>query len=126
MGLHLEPDVASSCLAACRRFTSALESMRSVGQHESFSADTNSFATARQIGAVYSLFGGADLRSLLDGFVTQVEAMSVLFGVAGGLVAAQDEAVAAALGRATAEPAGLQSLALVRAVTAGQAVGMSV
>ncbi|MCT2306016.1 WXG100 family type VII secretion target, partial [Dietzia cinnamea] len=38
--------------------------------------------------------------------------MSMLFAVGGGLIEAQDEAVAAALGKAAEEPAGLQSLGL--------------
>ncbi|MBB1022618.1 hypothetical protein G6030_15205, partial [Dietzia sp. E1] len=38
--------------------------------------------------------------------------MSMLFAAAGGLIEAQDEAVAAALGKAAEEPAGLQSLGL--------------
>ncbi|MFN3339850.1 MAG: WXG100 family type VII secretion target [Dietzia sp.] len=39
--------------------------------------------------------------------------MSMLFAAAGGLIEAQDEAVAAALGKAAQEPAGLQSLGLM-------------
>ncbi|MDV8001523.1 WXG100 family type VII secretion target [Rhodococcus sp. IEGM 1408] len=39
--------------------------------------------------------------------------MSILFAAAGGLIEAQDEAVAAALGKAAQEPAALQSLGLL-------------
>ncbi|WP_176475019.1 WXG100 family type VII secretion target [Dietzia natronolimnaea] len=62
---------------------------------------------------MYSLFVGEDLRTLLNGFVDQAKAMSMLFAAAGGLIEAQDEAVAAALGKAAQEPAGLQSLGLM-------------
>ena len=41
--------------------------------------------------------------------------MSFLFKAAGGLIEAQDEALAAALSKATEEPAGLQSLGLINA-----------
>ncbi|MBB1053243.1 WXG100 family type VII secretion target, partial [Dietzia sp. B44] len=71
------------------------------------------FDTARQIGTVYSLFVGEDLRTLLNGYVDQAKAMAMLFAAAGGLIEAQDEAVAAALGKAAQEPAGLQSLGLM-------------
>ncbi|MCT1886689.1 hypothetical protein M3C36_16150 [Dietzia cinnamea] len=71
------------------------------------------FDTARQIGTVYSLFVEEDLRTLLNGFVDQARAMSMLFAAAGGLIEAQDEAVAAALGKAAEEPVGLQSLGLM-------------
>ena len=56
-----------------------------------------SFPTARQLGTVYSLFASADLHTLLSGFADQAEAMAMLFAAAGGLISAQDEAVAAAL-----------------------------
>ncbi|MDX2358889.1 WXG100 family type VII secretion target [Dietzia sp. PP-33] len=62
---------------------------------------------------MYSLFVGEDLRTLLNGYVDQAKAMSMLFAAAGGLIEAQDEAVAAALGKAAQEPAGLQSLGLM-------------
>ena len=75
----------------------------------------NSFVTARQIGTVYSLFAKEDLRTLLNGFVVQAEAMSLLFAAAGGLIEAQDEALAGALSKAAEEPAGLQSLGLIHA-----------
>ncbi|USX45280.1 hypothetical protein [Dietzia kunjamensis] len=71
--------------------------------------------TARQIGTVYSLFASEDLRTLLNGFVAQAEAMSMLFAAAGGLIEAQDEALAGALSKAAEEPAGLQSLGLIHA-----------
>ncbi|AWH91293.1 hypothetical protein A6035_02935 [Dietzia lutea] len=58
------------------------------------------------------MFVGEDLRTLLNGFIDQGRAMSMLFAVGGGLIEAQDEAVAAALGKAAEEPAGLQSLGL--------------
>src|SRR5699024_5345632 len=76
----------------------------------------NSFDTARQLGAVYALFAEEDLRTLLSGFVDQAKAMSMLFAAAGGLIESQDEAVAAALGKAAQEPAGMQSLGLLAAV----------
>ncbi|MGN0101194.1 MAG: hypothetical protein ACI39C_09660 [Dietzia sp.] len=53
------------------------------------------------------------MRTLLNGFVDQARAMSMLFAAAGGLIEAQDEAVAAALGNAAEEPVGLQSLGLM-------------
>ncbi|MBB1025049.1 WXG100 family type VII secretion target, partial [Dietzia sp. DQ12-76] len=81
-------------------------------------ATPNSFDTARQIGAVYSVFVGEDLRTLLNGFIDQAKAMSMLFAAAGGLIEAQDEAVAAALGKAAQEPAGLQSLGLMGSIGA--------
>ncbi|WP_354056756.1 WXG100 family type VII secretion target [Dietzia sp. 2505] len=56
---------------------------------------------------------GEDLRTLLNGYVDQAKAMAMLFAAAGGLIEAQDEAVAAALGKAAQEPAGLQSLGLM-------------
>ncbi|WP_314037131.1 hypothetical protein [Dietzia sp. CH92] len=71
------------------------------------------FDTARQIGTVYSLFVGADLQTLIEGYINQARAMSMLFAAAGGLIEAQDEAVAAALGKAAEEPVGLQSLGLM-------------
>jgi len=78
-------------------------------------AASGSFKTARQLGTVYSLFADQDLRSLLDEFVIQAEAMSMLFAAAGGLIEAQDEALAGALSKAAEEPAGLQSLGLIHA-----------
>ncbi|MGX1770369.1 hypothetical protein ACWIE7_19065, partial [Dietzia sp. NPDC055343] len=113
MSVHLEPGVAESCVRACRTFTRAVEQSTMAEKYDSQSPAAESFDTARQIGTVYSLFAGEDLRTLLNGFVTQVEAMSVLFAAAGGMIDAQDEAAAAALGKAAEEPAGLKSIGLM-------------
>ncbi|NLD85339.1 MAG: hypothetical protein GX636_05420, partial [Actinomycetales bacterium] len=53
------------------------------------------------------------MNALLDGFIEQAEAMGLLFKAAGGLIEAQDEALAGALSKAAAEPAGLQSVGLI-------------
>lgn len=66
-----------------------------------------------QIETVYHLFAGEDLTRLLEGYVDQVNAMTNLFAVAGGLISAQDEAVASSLAKAAQEPAGLTSLGLM-------------
>ncbi|OAH43547.1 hypothetical protein AYJ66_04705 [Dietzia cinnamea] len=64
---------------------------------------------------MYSLLSSEDLPALLNGFVSQARAMSLLFAAAGGLIEAQDEALAGALSKAAEEPAGLQSLGLIHA-----------
>ena len=113
MVVHLDRNAAEAARSACDRFIDAIRSSDSVGRHGSLSESADTFDTARQIGAVYSLFSNEDLRTLLDGFVTQVDAMSVLFSVAGGMIDSQDEAAAAALAKAAEEPAGLTSLGLM-------------
>ena len=129
MAVHLEPNAAEAARSACDRFLDSLRSSDLTSLHGNLSGAVESFDTARQIGTVYSLFAGEDLRTLLNGFVTQVEAMSMLFATAGGLIEAQDEAVAAALGKAAAEPAGLQSAGLMAALAlngpSGPAVAMA-
>ena len=113
MSVQFDREAATECIGACLRFISSIESAASGRLYGNFRGSTDSFDSARQIGTVYSLFCGADLQTLLNGFVTQVEAMSVMFSVAGGLLEAQDEAVAAVLGRAVQEPSGLQSAGLM-------------
>ena len=113
MTIHLDPDAADQCRSLCGEFVSAIRALSSVGRYADFSAEHGAFDTARQIGTVYSLFVGEDLRTLLNGYVDQAKAMAMLFAAAGGLIEAQDEAVAAALGKAAQEPAGLQSLGLL-------------
>ena len=113
MVVHLDRNAAEAARSACDRFIDAIRSSDSVGRHGSLSESADTFDTARQIGTVYSLFSGEDLRTLLNGFVTQVEAMSVLFAAAGGMIDSQDEAAAAALANAAEEPAGLKSIGLM-------------
>ncbi|MBB1022756.1 hypothetical protein G6030_15945, partial [Dietzia sp. E1] len=92
-----------------------MEDLSALDRYTSFSASGGSFETARQIGTVYSLFAEDDLQTLLTGFADQARAMSLLFAAAGGLIEAQDEALAGALSKAAEEPAGLQSLGLIHA-----------
>lgn len=113
MTVVLDPDAAERCSKACVEFRSTarqLAEQEFVGE-QSFGA--GSFPTALQLGTVYTLFAGEDLRTLLTGFADQADAMNLLFAAAGGLINAQDEAVAAALSKAAAEPAGLQSVGLI-------------
>ena len=118
MNVHLDSGVALTCIKACDSFVDTVNATTEGQLVSSLSSSFATFETARQIGTVYSLFAGEDLRTLLDGFVTQAKAMSMLFATAGGLIEAQDEAVAAALGKAAAEPPGLQSAGLMAALTA--------
>ena len=113
MSLHLEKGIAETCVAACGSFIDEITTASRLSESTHQSAGAESFDSARQIGAVYSLFSNEDLRTLLDGFVTQVDAMSVLFSIAGGMIDSQDEAAAAALAKAAEEPAGLTSLGLM-------------
>lgn len=113
MSVHMDPDVAERCGRACDRFVNLIRLQRIGGRYENLADLSESFDTARQISAVYSVFAGSDLRSLLDGFIAQAEAMSMMFAVGGGLIEAQDEAVAAALGKAAQPPAGMESLGLM-------------
>ena len=117
MVLYLETGAANSCIAACEQFIDKIALANEGDESIYQQVGLDGFQTARQIGTVYSLFAGDDLRTLLDGFVSQAEAMSALFAVGGGLLEAQDEAVAAALSGAVAEPAGLQSLGLMSSVS---------
>src|SRR5699024_1678214 len=116
MLVHLEAGVVDRCVEACDKFVDAVQRVVPAGQYSGFAQGANSFDTARQLGAVYALFAEEDLRTLLSGFVDQAKAMSMLFAAAGGLIESQDEAVAAALGKAAQEPAGMQSLGLLAAV----------
>ncbi|PTM90412.1 hypothetical protein C8N39_101165 [Dietzia psychralcaliphila] len=113
MTVHLDPGAAVQCKSVCDEFVDKVRMLTSGGRYEKFLSTEGAFDTARQIGTVYSLFAGEDLRTLLNGYVDQAKAMSMLFAAAGGLIEAQDEAVAAALGKAAQEPAGLQSLGLM-------------
>ncbi|WP_188064791.1 hypothetical protein [Dietzia sp. ANT_WB102] len=115
MLVHLDTGVAEVCIESCGRFIDQVSTASRLNVSHMQSSGAGSFATARQIGTVYSLFAGEDLRTLLNGFVDQARAMSALFAAAGGLIEAQDEALAGALAKAAAEPAGLQSLGLIRA-----------
>lgn len=116
MAIHLEPGVAETCRQACNQFATVLRSSNAGARFGGMEGSANQFDTARQIGTVYSLFSDEDLGTLLNGFVVQAEAMSMLFAAAGGLIEAQDEAVAAALGKAAEAPAGLQSAGLMAAL----------
>ncbi|MBB1031652.1 WXG100 family type VII secretion target, partial [Dietzia sp. SLG310A2-38A2] len=113
MSVHIEVEVAESCVSQCDEFISAIAQDFTGEMIVSQGSFPGAFDTARQIGTVYSLFVGEDLRTLLNGYVDQAKAMAMLFAAAGGLIEAQDEAVAAALGKAAQEPAGLQSLGLM-------------
>lgn len=113
MTLHLGSGVADVCISVSSRFVDDVAILERSIRRDEQGVVGGAFPTARQIGAVYSLFAGEDLRSLLDGFVVQARAMSVMFAVGGGLLEAQDEAVAAALSKAAAEPVGLVSLGLM-------------
>ncbi|GAA1698731.1 hypothetical protein GCM10009831_03610 [Dietzia cercidiphylli] len=113
MTVHLEPGVAELCVSRCGDFINEVTQDLTGGMIAGQGSSLGAFDTARQIGTVYSLFVGEDLRTLLNGYVDQAKAMAMLFAAAGGLIEAQDEAVAAALGKAAQEPAGLQSLGLL-------------
>ncbi|RKE59557.1 hypothetical protein BXY47_2643 [Dietzia kunjamensis] len=113
--VHLDPGVADACVTACSQFVSHVSSASKSYEWHLQSVGTSTFETARQLGAVYSMFVGEDLYTLLNGFVDQARAMSALFAAAGGLIEAQDEALAGALSKAAEEPVGLQSLGLIHA-----------
>lgn len=113
MTIHFEESVAQYCVFSCESFVGELRELVAANWQLDQSPLPHAFDTARQIGTVYSLFVGEDLRTLLNGYVDQAKAMAMLFAAAGGLIEAQDEAVAAALGKAAQEPAGLQSLGLL-------------
>ncbi|MBB1011745.1 hypothetical protein G6014_05560, partial [Dietzia kunjamensis] len=115
MMVHLDPGVADACVTACSQFVSHVSSASKSYEWHLQSVGTSTFETARQLGAVYSMFVGEDLYTLLNGFVDQARAMSALFAAAGGLIEAQDEALAGALSKAAEEPVGLQSLGLIHA-----------
>ncbi|MDJ0424060.1 MULTISPECIES: hypothetical protein [Dietzia] len=111
----MDEGVADSCRAACDLFEAEVRKVMQWRTHDLQGFSQAAFATARQLSAVYSLFGAEDLTTLLNGFVSQARAMSLLFAAAGGLIEAQDEALAGALSKAAEEPAGLQSLGLIHA-----------
>ena len=102
-------------MKACDNFVSEVSALREQQALSNQVSNSVTFTTARQIFAVYSLFTEKDLGTLLDGYLAQGEAMALLFAAAGGLIEAQDEALAGALSKAAEEPAGLQSLGLIRA-----------
>ena len=113
MSIHLDAGAAESCIKECDAFVDSVRIASTANRLQLQGPPSESFETARQIAIVYSLFAGEDLDGLVMGMVSQVEAMAMLFAAAGGLIEAQDEAVAAALGKAAQEPAGLQSLGLL-------------
>lgn len=113
MTIHLESGAAEACIAKCGEFISAISRLIIADRYSVQNAAEGAFPTALQIGTVYELFTGKDLQGLLNGFVNQVRAMSALFAAAGGLIDAQDEALAAALGKATEAPPGMRSLGLM-------------
>lgn len=113
MTVHLDREAATACVATCASFIDALVSVQYLDWQARQESAPGAFDTARQISTVYSLFVGEDLRTVVNGFLDQAKAMSILFAAAGGLIEAQDESVAAALGKAAQEPAGLQSLGLM-------------
>ena len=119
MAVHLEVDAASECVRHCEQFIETIMTASLDDRAETQSAGTAAFETALRIGAVYTAFAGEDLSTILGGFRDQAKAMSILFAAAGGLIEAHDEAVATALGKASAEPAGLQSLGLIAVPDAG-------
>lgn len=118
MTVHLDSGAADQCSSACGAFIDEVSVAIKSGRIDEQSSSADAFDTARQIGTVYLLFAGEDLKTLLSGFVDQARAMAVLFAAAGGLIEAQDEAVAAALGKAMQAPAGLQSLGLMGSIGA--------
>ena len=115
MTVHLDPGIADACVAACGQFVDRVMSASGSHEWQGQAVSAGAFPTARQLGAVYSLLSSEDLPALLNGFVSQARAMSLLFAAAGGLIEAQDEALAGALSKAAEEPAGLQSLGLIHA-----------
>lgn len=122
MTLVFSLEAAQHCIGTCDGFVEQLSAISRTTIVSSEAGGPDAFDTARQIGTVYSLFVGKDLRNLLNSFVDQAKAMSVLFAAAGGLIEAQDEAVAAALGKAAQSPPGLQSLGLMGSI--GSLTGM--
>ncbi len=117
MTIHLESGVAGQSVSVCDAFIDNLTELSRGMEYGDLMGSPDAFDTARQIGTVYSLFAGEDLRTMMGGFVDQASAMAMLFAAAGGLIDAQDEALAAALGKASEEPAGLQSLGLLGSLT---------
>ena len=117
MAMHLESGAAKACMRSCAEFIDIVKIAANSDLMDSTESRPDAFDTARQIGTVYSLFAGEDLRTMMGGFVDQASAMAMLFAAAGGLIDAQDEALAAALGKASEEPAGLQSLGLLGSLT---------
>ncbi|WP_264888880.1 hypothetical protein, partial [Dietzia sp. NCCP-2495] len=113
MTVVLEPEASALCSQACERFATAIGELRLIDTVFEQGDGASTFPTARQLGAVYGLFTDEDLKTLLSGFVDQAMAMVALFKAAGGLIEAQDEALAGALSKAAAEPAGLQSVGLI-------------
>jgi uncharacterized protein YukE len=113
--LNLDEYAANRCVDASNRFAESVTELAVSQAVDNQKANLRAFPTARQIGTVYSLFVDEDLRTLLNGFVSQARAMAMLFAAAGGLIEAQDEALAGALSKAAEEPAGLQSLGLIHA-----------
>lgn len=118
MTVHLELGAAENCIGICDKFVDDLRQLTNFDRFADQASSHGGFDTARQIGTVYALFVGEDLKALLNGFVDQAKAMAVLFAAAGGLIEAQDEAVAAALGQAAQAPPGLQSLGLMGSIGA--------
>ena len=84
MTVHLVPGAAELCVQACENFIHEVRNSSNLRQIDLQAAGSGAFPTARQIGAVYSLFANDDLQSLLNGFVAQAEAMAGLFAAAGG------------------------------------------
>ncbi|MFL0577899.1 hypothetical protein [Dietzia sp. 179-F 9C3 NHS] len=121
MTIHLEFGSAEACVATCNSYIDALNEHRRFDWQGSQSTEA-AFDTARQIGTVYDLFTGTDLRTLLNDHIDQAKAMATLFAVAGGLLDAQDEQAAAVLAKAAEEPIGLQSLGLMESL-GGAAAG---
>ncbi|MDO5663321.1 MAG: WXG100 family type VII secretion target, partial [Brachybacterium sp.] len=68
---------------------------------------------------------GTDLGALLQDFADQAEAMGLLFAASGGLIDAQDEATAAALGKASGPAPQLQSMAIAAALNAAPVTAMA-
>lgn len=115
MSVVLEAGAAQECVTRCTDFVQKLKSSTGVDTQDTFAATADSFPTARQIGAVYDEFFGRDLRELVASFATQVEAMAVVFAVAGGLIEEQDQVVADALKAASGPGPELRSLAAASA-----------
>lgn len=102
--IHLSAGAAESLQQLCRDFAETVGDFKSEAHQIRNFVDPSTFRSAVELGGEYDRCVVEAVPALLEGFVVQADALSAMFGIAGGVLSAQDEAAADALRAAASAP----------------------
>ena len=101
---YLSPNAASNLKELCSEFINSIGQYSSERFQGANLQDSGTFRSAVEISNEFDRCVRESLPLLLEGFTSQADALGVMFGIAGGVISAQDEAAAEALQGAASMP----------------------